>query len=138
MTIIDVGDKQENINAWFEMEGGGRVHLQLLGTDELEAINKQTIKKQVEYKRIDGKAERFEYDETDEKLQNELFWDRVIMNWEKLFDRDKNPIECTRANKILLMSRSQKFQKCVFDGLEELRKLDAQRTEEAEKNLLTG
>jgi len=125
---------EQNTNAWFEMEGGGQVHLQTVAIDDFKNIRQQTVKKKVEFRRVDGKAERFEFDEINETLQNELFWDRIILEWKDLCDSNGNPIECTKANKILLITRSPKFVSFITESLEKLKEMDTQRIEDTEKN----
>lgn len=47
------------------------------------------------------------YDEgTPEQIRKERddAWDYAIVAWENLYDKHDNPIECTRENKLLLMS----------------------------------
>ena len=135
MTVIDLEEKQ---GAWFDMEGGGKVQLRTLTTDEWKAIRKQTVKQKVDFKKVDGTPGRFPYEEVNEDLQNELFWDAVIVSWEKLFDGKGNEIPCTKENKILLMSRSAKFAKVVADGLKIMAEDETAQAEASEKNSLTG
>jgi hypothetical protein len=131
MTVINLDDKK---GAWFDMEGGGRVQLQTVSAETFRAIRKQTVKKVPEYKRLDGKAERFEVEQADEDLQNELFWDAVIVGWEKLFDGKGNEIPCTKENKALLMTRSAKFAKFIADSIKTLSEDEAAELEASEKN----
>jgi len=102
--------------------------------DTLKAIRKQTVKKRAEYKRVEGKAERFDVEEVNEDLQNELFWDHIIMAWEQCFDPKGVPIPCTKENKILLMSRSAKFATFIGDALKTLGEAEAVQAAGAEKN----
>lgn len=67
-------------------------------------------------------------------LQNELFWDLVIVAWENFSDRQGNPIPCTKENKLLLLSRSQKFANFVSDSLKTLNDKELTLMEETEKN----
>ena len=131
MTVIDIEDKG---GTWFEMEGGGKVQIRTITTEDFKAIQKQTVKKRVDFKKVDGTPGRFEYQEVNEDLQNELFWDAVILGWENLFDAKENPIPCTKANKLLLMSRSAKFVSFISDSLKSLQDDEALKTENAEKN----
>lgn len=125
---------QEKTNAWFEMEGGGQIHLQLLDADDFKEIKKKTVEKKIEFKRVEGKAERFNFEEVNDELQNELFWDRIILEWKNLFDAKEAPIECTKDTKILLMTKSKKFSTFIFESLKKLREMDEQQSKEAEKN----
>ena len=134
MTVIDIDEKQ---GAWFDMEGGGRVLLKPLSAAGFRAIRKQATTKSVEYKRIDGKAERFEVEEVNEDLQNELFWDAVILGWENLVDAKKKPIPFTKENKLILVA-VPKFLKFVNEALQKMGEDELAKVEDAEKNLLPG
>lgn len=131
MTVIDLDAKPAK---WFEMEGGGRVQLQTVSADAFKAIQKQTVKKKVDFKKIEGTPARLEYDEVNTDLQNELFWDAVIVGWENLFDKGKKPIPCTKENKVLLMTRSAMFTKFVADSLKALSEDEVKEAEQAGKN----
>jgi len=110
MTVIDV---EERTGVWFDMDGGGRVQIRTLTADDMKSIRKQTVKKRTEFKKVDGTPGRFEYEEVNDELQNELFWDRVITDWSGLYDGKGSEIPCTKENKLLLMMRSIKFAKFV-------------------------
>jgi hypothetical protein len=131
MTVIDLDEK---VAKWFEMEGGGRVQLQSVSADAFKAIQKQTVKKKVDFKKVDGTPGRFEFEEVNTELQNELFWDAVIIGWENLSDKNGKDIPCTKENKVLLMTRSAKFAKFVADGLKVLGEDETKAAEQAEKN----
>jgi hypothetical protein len=131
-TVFDL--EESGKGAWFDMEGGGRVQLRTLTAYDFKEIRKQTVKSKTEYKRIDGKAERFDVDVVDEELQNALFWDHCIVNWENLFDSKNNPIPCNKENKIILMERSLKFSKFVGECLRKLNEDEAEQTTVLEKN----
>jgi hypothetical protein len=131
MTVFDIGEKA---GVWFDMEGGGRVQLKTMAADDLRAIRKQTVKKKVDFKKIEGTPVRLEYEELNEDLQNELFWDHVIVSWINLFDAKGAEIPCTRENKMLLMTRSAKFGKFIGDALKELSEAEIGQAEAAEKN----
>lgn len=131
MTTIDTS---ENPARFFEMEGGGRVQLRTLTADDLKKIRRQTVKKKVDFKKVDGTPGRFEFEELNEDLQNELFWDHVIVSWENLFDAKEKPIPCTKENKVLLMSRSMKFAKFVGESIKALAEDEMREAENAEKN----
>jgi hypothetical protein len=125
---------EQRTEAWFEMEGGGRVHLQLPEPDDLKKIRKQAVKSKIEYAKVEGKAERFKVEDFDEDLWLKLYWDLVILEWEKLFDSKGNPIEGTQDNKILLLIKSQKFLTFINESLGQLKEQAKQQAEEAEKN----
>lgn len=131
MTVFDLDERQ---GVWFDMEGGGRVQLRSLSSDDLKEIRKKTVKKNVDFKRLDGKAERFEFEEVNEDLQNELFWDHVIIAWENFIDKNGKPIPCTKENKMLLLSRSLKFARFLNEALTTLNESELQAMKDMEKN----
>jgi hypothetical protein len=131
VTVIDLNEAP---GAWFDMEGGGRIQLRSVPPDAMRAIRKQTVKKRVDYPIVAGQPRRFEYEELDEDLQNELLWDYVIVAWENLFDRDGKPIPCTRENKVLAMNRSKVFSTFFNECLKKLLEDEAAVVEEASKN----
>jgi hypothetical protein len=139
MTIIDT---EEIIPKWFEMEGGGRVQLRTISVADFKAIQKQTVRKKVEYKKVEGTPARFEYEEIDQDLQNTLYWDKVIQSWDEFSFRHPEtgemilctPKTCTKENKVLLMTRSKKFLEFVVDSLKTLSEDEAARQESEEKN----
>lgn len=131
MTVIDT---DEIIPRWFEMEGGGRVQLRTITAADFKAIQKQTVKKKVDYKRVEGAPGRFEYEVTDQDLQNELYWDAVIVAWENLTDKNGKEIPCTKEYKVLLMSRSRKFLDFVVEGLRTLADDETTQAENEQKN----
>lgn len=134
MTFIDI----ENKGYVFEMDGGGVIELRTSTPELWNDIRQKTIKKRVEYKKVDGElaGRRFEYDEVNEKLQSEMLWDYCIVNWENLFsDKEyKKPITCTKENKIILMNKSSKFINFVTEKLKELSELETEKEKSAEKN----
>ena len=131
MTTFDL---DSDVGKWFELEDGGRIRLKNLTADDLKEIRKQTVKKRVDFKKVEGTPGRFEYEEVDRDLENVLFWEKVIVDWENFFDAKKKPIPCTKENKLLLMGRSQKFIRVVTDFLKVLTDDDAEQAERAEKN----
>ena len=124
----------EKTGFWFDMEGGGRLQLRTIDVTDWKAIRNRTVKKKVDFKKVEGTPGRFEFEEVNEDLQNELFWDQVIVSWENFFDSKGSPIPCTKENKILLMSRSVKFAKFVGDCLKQMAEDEAIQAEQAEKN----
>lgn len=130
MSVFDLREK----SGWFELDDGGRVQLKSLSAEDWKNIKKQTVVRKVDYKKVEGTPARLEYEKADEDLQNELFWDAVILNWEKFFDVNGKEIPCTKENKILLVSRSARFVKFVNDCLQTLDEDEAVRAEKAEKN----
>jgi len=134
MTILNL---EESSGSWFEMDGGGRVELRTLSYDSLKKINKQSTRKRVDFKKVEGTPGRFEYEEVNEDLQNELFWDHCIVSWENLFDSKEKEILCTKENKVLLMTKSAQFAKFVADSLQTLNEDEVTQAEVAEKNSQT-
>jgi hypothetical protein len=130
--IFDL-DESEN-SAWFDFEDGSRVQIRTCDADTLKEIRKQTTKKKVEYKRIDGIAERFLVDDTDEDKQNALIWDHCIMAWEGFFDAKKKPIPCNSEMKHILMTRSLKLARFVGECLRKLSEDENAQAEALEKN----
>ena len=133
MTVINL---EERKSTWFEMDGGGRVELRTLSYDALKTINKQSTRKRVDFKKVEGTPGRFEYEEVNEELQNELFWDHCILSWKYLFDSKEVEIPCTKENKVLLMTKSAQFAKFISDSLETLNEDEVVQSEVAEKNSL--
>jgi len=130
MTLIDI---EEPTSKWFEMaEGGGRVQLRTISVSDFKAIQKQTVKKKVDFKKVDGTPGRFEYEAVDQDLQNELYWDAVIVSWENLVDKNEKPIPCNRETKTLLMTKSKKFLEFVVESLKALAE-DEAAVQESEK-----
>lgn len=131
MTVIDL---EERTGSWFEMDGGGRVQIRTLTAEDMKIIRKQTVKKRTEFKKVDGTPGRFEYEEVDDEKQNELFWDRVIVDWSGLYDGKGEEIPCTKDNKMLLMLKSVKFAKFIGDSLKELSDSETEVEELNRKN----
>lgn len=131
MTVFNL---EEPAGAWFDLEDGGRVQLRTMTADAMKAIRKAAVRKRIEYKRVEGRAERFEVEEVNEDLHSELFWDHIIVNWENLFDAKGIPIPCTKDMKVLLMSRVPKFAAFVGESLKTLSDSEADEAEGAEKN----
>lgn len=131
MAIIDIDD---HLASWFEMEGGGLVQLRTLSVQEFKEIRRRTVKRREVYKTVDGKASRFEVEDVDDDLQNNLYWDAVIVGWEGLTDRNNTEIPCTTENKIKLMTRSRKFLAFISESLQKLQEAENERTEAELKN----
>lgn len=118
----------------FEMEGGGVVYLRVCAGDDLRDIRKKTVKKQKEYKKIDGNLQRLTFEEVDDDLQSQMIWDFCIVKWENFFDAAGNPIPCTTENKLKLMGRSLTFSKFVGECLTTIRGTLETEEEAVEKN----
>jgi hypothetical protein len=131
MTVFDLEEKP---GSWFEMEGGGRVQLKAVTAETWKAIRNKSVKVVSEYKKLDGKWERFEIEKVDEDLQNRLFWDAVIIAWENLLDGKGQEIPCTTETKTLLMMTQPKFARFIAECSEAMARADAERAEALEKN----
>jgi hypothetical protein len=142
--IVDLDEKTESGS--FELKGGGKVHLRLLSATDLKEMAKACIKVNAEYPLlkdpIDGKEkyQRFEGRTFNDELWEEMKCDRAITGWDDLFDKNGNPIPCTKENKVLLMTpgKAPEFLKAVEEGLKALKEADTARAEGAEKNSQTG
>lgn len=131
MTVFDLEPQQ---GSWFDMDGGGRVQLKALTPYDWKAIRRQSEKQVSEYQKLDGKWERFEVTHKDDDLQNELFWDKLIVAWENLKDGKGAEIACTPENKTLLMMTQPKFSKFVSGCVDALSATETARVEALEKN----
>jgi len=131
MTTFNLEEKR---GVWFDLDGGGRVQIRLATAETMKDILKVAGKTRIEYKRVDGKAERFVVDDVNEDLRSELFWDHVIVSWENFFDGSGNVIPCTTEAKIRLMARSQLFSGVVVDALKTLTEGEASAVERHAKN----
>jgi len=132
MTIFNL---QERLPVWFDMDGGGRVQLKSLTGEEWKKIRDKVVKKKVEFKKVEGTPARLTYEDINEDLQNELFWDIIIVDWEKFFDSKGTPIPCTKENKILLVTKSAKFISFVTEKLKELNEEEEKEIKEDNANL---
>lgn len=132
MTVFDISGEKEGV--WFDMEGGGKIKLRTMSADAFKEIRKQTVKRKIEYKRVEGKAERFVAEDVDDDLQSDLFWDHVILTWDNLYDSKGKEIPCTKENKSLLLNRSVKFLNFVTESFKTLTEDEARATETSEKN----
>lgn len=130
--MTDIDFDEVGTAKWFEMEGGGRLQLRVPTLSDWKRIRKQVFHKKVEFKKVDGTPGRFEYEEVNEELQNELFWDATIVNFEN-FTNKEVLIPCTKENKILLMTNS-KFAKFFRESFETLIEDEAKQEEISEKN----
>lgn len=136
--IVDIEEREER--GTFDLEGGGKVHLRLLSADDMRAIRKACSTVKAEYPLLkDPKTgqeyyQRFESTRFDPDLFEEMRWDRCIVGWDDIFDRNEKPIPVTKENKMALMQKVKKFAKAVNGGLKALQKAEKDRIEAAEKN----
>jgi hypothetical protein len=137
--IDDLDAKKEK---WFAMDGGGKVQFRTITQSEWRSIQKQTVKRKVDYKKVDGTPGRFEYDEINSELQNELFWDASIVSWDGFSFKHPEtkavitctPESCTRENKLLLVLNSKKFLSFANEAIKELSDDETAQAKAAEKN----
>jgi hypothetical protein len=131
--IVDL-EERETENGWFDLPGGGRVHLRLLSRDELHGIRKKTLAVVPEYPLIEGEYRRFEGREFNEELFDELWWDKSIVEWKDILDKNGAPIPVSAENKALLMRRVSGFVEAVDAGLKELKQAEKEKSEASIKN----
>lgn len=134
--IVDLEKKEQTGS--FELAGGGKVHLRLLTTQDIKEMQAACIKKETEYPKIDGAYQRFVAEQFDGEKFLEMRFDRNIVGWDGIFDKNKKPVPVTKENKFLLMTLSPSFAKAVDDGLAALKKAERERVEETEKNSLNS
>ena len=140
--IIDFEAANETENGWFEIEDGGRVHLRLLSDEDKEEMAKAAFVKFFDYPKleIDGKEQykQFVSRDLDPMIWSEMAIDREIVEWEKLFDKNKKPIPCELEFKKKLLVASKKFKQVYDEGIKALEDRAKQKGEELEKNLKSG
>jgi hypothetical protein len=119
---------------WFDHESGWRVNLRLATLEAIKDIRKQTVRKKVDYKKVEGTASRFEFDETDDEKQSKMLWDFCIVGWEGIKDKDGNDVPCNQDMKYYLMNRSALFQTFVSKCMKTLNEVEEERQKELEKN----
>jgi len=140
MNCID--DLNEVKERWFYMDGGGKVRFQTVSPDKFKEIQRLTVKRKVDFKKVEGTPARLEYDEINTELQTELFWDASIVSWDEFCFKHPEtkevinctPETCTRENKILLITCSAKFLKFANESLKTLTDEEVKKEKAAEKN----
>lgn len=108
----------------------GKLCLRVANGEALDEIKKKTHKKRVEIRR----GQRFEVEEVNEALYDELLWDYCIVDWEGILDAKGKPIPCTRENKVRLLRGSPLFLQLYIDCIGRLDEYRKQALEEEEKN----
>jgi hypothetical protein len=133
MAVFDI---EENEGSWFDIEGGGRVKLRPITNKEWREIVKATVKKgPPEYPLLDGKHQRFQPDIVDADLQLELLWDKTIVEWEGLNDKNGNPLPCNLEWKINLMyMKSDTFRDFYNEKMKVMADIKTEQGAVAEKN----
>lgn len=94
----------------------GFVELRTLTFEKITEIRKKTVKKRVEFKR----QQRYEVEEVNERLRDELTWDYCIGDWSQVLDDQGQEIENTKENKLMLMGKSVAFSSFVGQNLEDI------------------
>jgi len=124
----------ENLGTWFyfneDSEDDGGVCIRILSLAETTALDKKFKKTRIEYKR----SNRFEVPVLDEEGYDKAMWDTVITDWSNVCDSEGKPLDCTKANKYELMTRSVAFATFVTEKTEALSKLDISDAEDLAKN----
>jgi len=105
--------KDETVDGWFDIKGGGRVHVKLLTPEEMREIRKACFSTKVEYPYLDvdpekpekGKAyKRFEAEVFDAEKMLDMVNEMSIIGWDTMVDKKtKAAIDVTPENKKLLM-----------------------------------
>jgi hypothetical protein len=130
MTTFEVEDSGK----WFELEGGGRLQIRSITADRLKEIRRATVKKRTDFKKVEGTPARFEYEEVNSDLSDEMFWDFIIVDWENFKDSKNKEIKCTKENKMLLISKSPKFLKFLNESMKALAESEAEEANAEIKN----
>lgn len=131
--VFDLADGGKNLNpgVWFDLKDGARVCVRTCAGDDLRSIEAKTVMKKTEYRG----GQRYEYEQVNPDLRNELLWDFVIVDWSGMVDAEGEAIPCTKENKILLMGKSIRFAGYVADCLDKLSTDRELLERESEKNL---
>lgn len=133
MTIYDVG---EQTGAWFDLPGGGRLKLRTIAPEDWREIRRATVTKgPPEYVKLDGKYQRFQEEIENKDLQMEMIWDRTILAWEGILDRNGKEIPCTSEWKTrLMLMKSPDFRDFYNEKINGMMDADAGAEAVAEKN----
>lgn len=120
---------------WFDRPTGGRVKLKIVSPKEFRKIFKATSLREPLIQKVDGKAQLFEREITDEDLRISMYNDASIVDWENQIDEDGNAFPCTSENKDdAMMSEDSTFRDFVNEKLKELSEAQAEKTKITEKN----
>ena len=130
MTVFNLDVK----TYWFDLEGGGRLCLRPLTVEDWKEIEKKTLQKKEVFRVVNGQMQRVAWKEADEDKQNELFWDKAIVDWKDFYDAKGNPIPCNRKTKYLLLTKSPEFLKYLTECFQKMTEEEAKRQEAIEKN----
>jgi hypothetical protein len=155
--IVDIEERPPE-SGTFELKGGGKVTIRLLTVKDIKEIHKATATIVHEYpllkdpKTGEESYRQFAVPKFDGDLWDEMQWDRSIIGWEDLFDKNGKPVPVTKEMKVLLMSeevlqpsgkvkakpRFPEFHNAVMAGLKTLQKTEKERAESLEKNSSAG
>ena len=128
--MVDFSSKNDGTWFYFDKDDHdkGGVSLRELSADQMEQIERITVKTKKKFKR--GVA----YDDvkTDEKLANKLRWDYCIVEWAGV-SLDSQELECNRDNKTKMM-KVHNFIAFVADSIEALTEQDGAIEEARLKN----
>lgn len=128
-------DLEANGASWFDLETGGRVQLKTLSFEDWREIEKATKRKGApEYPKLGNKYERFQPDVIDEDARLEMIYDKTIVAWEGIFDKNQTPIPCTKECKIKLMTLAPAFRDFYNEKMKVLLGAEAEQGAEAAKN----
>ena len=139
--------KKETESGWFDIKGGGRVHIRLLSADDIITMRKACFSRVVEYPLLKdpktGKEDyrQFESEKFDSDLWEEMKNDLAIIGWDAMVNKEtKKPIEVTKENKNMLMFPGvcPPFREAVEKGLASLKEAEKAKAAASEKNLLPG
>lgn len=133
MTVFDVG---EQAGAWFDLPGGGRVQIRTITPEDWRDIQRATVTYgPPEYPKLDGKFQRFQSEIVDKELQLDMIWDRTILAWEGILDRNGKEIPCTSEWKTrLMLMKSPDFRDFYNEKINGMMEADAGAEAVAEKN----
>lgn len=144
--IVDLTEKTEN--GTFDLRGGGTLSLRLLNARDMKEMNESCIKRVSEYPYLpvmkDGEPTgvsqyvRFERQEINQDLWNDMLYDRTITGWTGITGPDDKAIECKKENKVRMMMFSPDFREAYDTGMKALKEAEASRREAEQKNSLTG
>lgn len=120
---------------WFDMPTGGRVKLKMVSPKEFRKIFRATSSREPFVQKIDGKAQLFEREVTDEDLRMSMYNDASIVDWENQVDEDGNPFPCTYENKDeAMLAEDSTFRDFVNEKLKELSEVVDVKNKAIEKN----
>ena len=130
--VVDLGQKTES--GRFDLKGGGWVELRLLSLQDIKDMRDACIKTVPEYVLLEGNYQRFERTEINNDLWDEMRWDRSIVAYGDIFDKNEKPVPCTKEMKVLLMTKVTEFIQAYTEGMKALKDADNKKYEVTEGN----